>query len=192
MIKTGIIGQGFIGKMHLAVLRQSKLTTVTAVADRDPANLAGKAVGGNIAVEGDISLEGVAKYDDGDALLRDPNVEAVLIALPTYLHKEYILKAAAAGKHILCEKPLALTTTEGREVLDALKGYDRAFMVAQCIRFWPVYVEARNIILSGVYGRLLSHRLPGRAASPPGRQGWLLDDTRGGAALTCMSTTWTS
>lgn len=183
MIKIGLIGQGFIGKMHLATLRKSQLTMVTAVADRDPANLAGKAVGGNIAVEGDISLDGVAKYDDGDALLRDPNVEAVLIALPTYLHKEYILKAAAAGKHILCEKPLTLTTEEGREVLDALKGYDRVFMSAQCIRFWPVYVEARNIIQSGAYGRLLSAQFTRQSGKPTWSwQGWLLDEARGGGA----------
>lgn len=185
MIKVGIIGQGFIGKMHLATLRQSSLAVVTAVADREPANLEGKAVGGNIAISGDISLEGVARYDDGDALLRDPNVDAVLIALPTYLHKEYILKSMAAGKHILCEKPLTRTSAEGKEVLDALKGYDRVFMSAQCIRFWPVYVEARNIILSGVYGKVLSAQLTRQSGKPTWSwQGWLLDEARsGGAAL---------
>ncbi len=184
MVKIGIIGQGFIGKMHLAVLRQSKLATVTAVADREPSNLEGKAVGGNIDIAGDISLEGVARYDDGDALLRDSNVEAVLIALPTYLHKEYILKAAEAGKHILCEKPLTLTSMEGREVLEALKGYDRVFMSAQCIRFWPVYVEARNIIRSGAYGKPLSAHLTRQSCKPTWSwRNWLLDETKSGSAL---------
>lgn len=185
MVNIGIIGLGFIGKMHLSVLRQSALASVVAVADRNPANLEGKASEGNLAISGDISLEGVARYEDGDALLRDPKVEAVLIALPTYLHKEYILKAIAAGKHILCEKPLTLNTAEGSEVLDALKGYDRVFMSAQCIRFWPVYVEARNIILSGVYGKLLSAQFTRQSGKPTWSwQGWLLDEARsGGAAL---------
>ncbi len=183
MVKIGLIGQGFIGKMHLAALRQSSLAVVTAAADRESSNLEGKATQGNLAVAGDISLEGVARYDDGDALLRDPNVEAVLIALPTHLHKEYILKAVAAGKHILCEKPLTLTSAEGREVLDALQGYDRVFMSAQCIRFWPVYVEARNILLSGVYGKLLSAQFSRQSGKPTWSwQGWLLDEARGGGA----------
>ena len=183
MVNIGIIGLGFIGKMHLAVLRQSKLTTVVAVADRTPANLEGKAAEGNLAVSGDISLDGVARYDDGDALLRDPKVEAVLIALPTYLHKEYILKAIAAGKHILCEKPLTLTSAEGAEVVDALRGYDRVFMAAQCIRFWPVYVEACAIIRSGAYGKLLSGQFTRQSGKPTWSwQGWLLDEPRGGGA----------
>ncbi|OQB40631.1 MAG: 1,5-anhydro-D-fructose reductase [Candidatus Hydrogenedentes bacterium ADurb.Bin179] len=184
MIKIGIIGQGFIGKMHLATLRQSKLATVTAVADREPSNLEGKVVAGNIDVSGDISLEGVARYEEGDALLRDPNVEAVLIALPTYMHKEYILKAAEKGKHILCEKPLTLTSAEGREVLEALNGYDRVFMSAQCIRFWPVYVEARNYIRSGVYGKLLSAQFTRQSCKPTWSwQNWLLDGAKSGGAL---------
>ncbi len=184
MIKIGIIGQGFIGKMHLATLRKSSLAVVTAVADREPSNLEGKAVAGNIDVAGDISLEGVARYEDGDALLRDPNVEAVLIALPTYMHKEYILKAAGAGKHILCEKPLTLSSTEGRDVLEALNGYDRVFMSAQCIRFWPVYVEARKYVLGGVYGNLLSAQFTRQSCKPTWSwQNWLLDDTKSGGAL---------
>jgi len=169
MIKTGIIGQGFIGKMHLAVLRRSKLATVTAVADREPSNLADKAVGGNIAIEGDISLDGVAKYEDGDALLRDADVEAVLITLPTFLHKEFILKAVEAGKHILCEKPLVL---------------NRVVMSAQCIRFWPVYAEARNSIRRGTYGKLLAASFSRQSEKPAwSNQGWSHEETRSGGAI---------
>lgn len=184
MIKIGIIGQGFIGKMHLATLRKSPMAVVTAVADHEPANLQGKAVAGNIDVSGDISLEGVARYEDGDALLRDPNVEAVLIALPTYLHKEYILKAAEAGKHILCEKPLTLSSVEGKELLETLSGYDRVFMSAQCIRFWPVYVEARKYVFNGVYGKLLSAQFTRQSCKPTWSwQNWLLDGAKSGGAL---------
>src|SRR5690606_14331393 len=97
MVRVGIIGQGFIGKMHLATLRKGGLAEVGAVADRNPANLAGNAATeGNIALEGDVSLEGVATYGDADELLRDSNVEVVLIALPTFLHKPCVLKAIEA------------------------------------------------------------------------------------------------
>ncbi|HDP34171.1 MAG TPA: Gfo/Idh/MocA family oxidoreductase [Candidatus Hydrogenedentes bacterium] len=185
MVNVGIIGQGFIGKMHLAVLRKSKLATVVAVADKNPTNLKDEAATGNIAIEGDISLDGVSKYEEGDALLKDAHVEAVLITLPTFLHKEYILKSIAAGKHVLCEKPLVLSKADGLEVLDALKGYDRVFMAAQCIRFWPVYVKAREIIQSQEYGALLAAHLTRQSGKPSWSfGGWLLDETKsGGAAL---------
>ena len=185
MVNVGIIGQGFIGKMHLAVLRKSKLANVVAVADRNPDNLKGEAATGNIAIEGDISLEGVAKYEEGSDLLNNQNVEAVLITLPTFLHKDYILKAIAAGKHVLCEKPLVLNSEEGKEVLEAVKGYDRVFMAAQCIRFWPVYVKAIEIIRSGSYGKLLAAHFTRQSGKPSWSYGgWLLDETKsGGAAL---------
>ena len=183
MVNVGIIGQGFIGKMHLAVLRKSKLANVVAVADRNPDNLKGAAATGNIAIEGDISLEGVAKYEEGDALLQDENVEAVLITLPTFLHKEYILKAIAAGKHVLCEKPLVLNTEEGKAVLEALKETDRVFMAAQCIRFWPVYVKAREIVQSQEYGKLLTAHFTRQSGKPDWSfGGWLLDETKSGGA----------
>ena len=66
MTRIGIIGQGFNGKMHLGALRKSGIAEVVAVADREPENLAGGAVSGNIAMEGDFGLEGVATYADGD------------------------------------------------------------------------------------------------------------------------------
>lgn len=183
MINIGIIGQGFIGKMHLAVLRKSELATVVAVADRNPDNLKDEAAAGNIAIEGDISLEGVAKYEEGDDLLKDDKVEAVLITLPTFLHKEYILKAIAAGKHVLCEKPLVLNTAEGKEVLEALKGTDRVFMAAQCIRFWPEYVKAREIVQSQEYGKLLAAHFTRQSGKPDWSfGGWLLDETKSGGA----------
>ena len=184
MVNVGIIGQGFIGKMHLAVLRKSELAKVVAVADQNPANLKNEAAAGNIAIEGDISLEGVATYAEGDDLLKDPNVEAVLITLPTFLHKAYILKAIAAGKHVLCEKPLVLNTAEGQEILDAIKGTDRIFMSAQCIRFWPVYVKAIEIIRSGSYGKLMAAHLTRQSGKPSWSfGGWLLDEAKSGGAI---------
>ncbi len=184
MVKVGIIGLGFIGKMHLGVVRKSGMAVVTAVADRVPANLTGNATAGNLAVEGDTNLEGVALYDDGDALLRDVNVDAVLIALPTYLHKPFVLKAMEAGKHILCEKPLALSGQEGREIAAAVDSYDKVFMVAQCIRFWPAYVKAEEYVRQQTYGRVLSAQFTRESGKPSWSwEGWLHDETRSGGGM---------
>ena len=136
MINLGIAGLGFIGKMHLANARANGRTKVVAVADLVPENISGSgSEAGNLTIEGDTSLEGVTTYREADDLLADPNVDAVILALPTYLHKEYVLKAIARGKHILVEKPLALSPEEGQEIVAALEGYDKCFLVGHCLRF---------------------------------------------------------
>jgi len=184
MISVGIIGMGFIGHVHLSTMRKLPGAKVVAVADRVPANLAESSVAGNIAIAGDANLEGVAKYSNGDDLLADGNVEAVVIGLPTYLHKEYILKAIQAGKHILCEKPMALTAEEGRTILAALQGYDKTFMVAHCIRFWPAYEKARELVRDRTYGNVLSAHFVRNSPKPTwGWEGWLLDEHRSGGAI---------
>lgn len=185
MVNVGIIGFGFIGHMHLATLRKGGLAEAVAVADKEPANLSRDGgASGNIAIQGDAGLEGVATYESGDALLEDKNVEAVIIALPTYLHKEYILKSIKARKHILCEKPMVLNASEGREVAAALERYDRAFMVAHCIRFWPAYAKAYEIIRDGIYGKARYARFVRNGGKPIWSwQNWLLDERRSGGAL---------
>lgn len=185
MHKVGIIGFGFIGKMHLATLRKTGMAEVVAVSDKNPDNLAERAGSqGNIALDGDIGLAGVEKYSDGEDLLKNPDVEVVVIALPTFLHKEYALKAIEAGKHVICEKPMVRTSEEGREVLAALKGYDKNFMVAQCIRFWPSYAKAHEIVQAKTYGEVLSAHLVRNSPKPTWSwQGWLLDNPRGGGGI---------
>ena len=185
MHKVGIIGCGFIGKMHLSTLRKTGVAEVIAVADKNPDNLKDDAAsGGNIALEGDMSLDGVEKYSDGEELLANPDVETVLIALPTFLHKDYVLKAIAANKHIICEKPMVRTSEEGREVLAALEGYEKNFMTAQCIRFWPSYAKAYEVIKSGEYGKVLSAHFVRNSPKPTWSwQNWLLDNPRGGGGI---------
>lgn len=185
MHKVGIIGLGFIGKMHLGSLRKTGMAEIVAVSDKNPANLGhGEAQQGNIALEGDLSLDGVKTYSEGDDLLDDPEVEVVLIALPTSMHKEYVLKAMQAGKHIMCEKPFVLHSEEGREILEALADYDKNFMVLQCIRFWPAYAKAYELIKSGEYGEVLSAHFVRNSPKPTWSwENWLLDNARGGGAL---------
>jgi predicted dehydrogenase len=187
MVKVGLIGRGFIGKMHMIALRRHGIAEIVAVSDKNPENLKSTAkTVGNIAMDGEefLDLEGIATYEDGDELLKDPNVEAVVIALPTFLHKEYILKAIAAGKHIFCEKPLVRNTQAGQEVLDALKGYDKVFFVGHCIRFWPAYVKAHELIRSGEYGKVLNAHFFRNSPKPTWSwQAWLQDDTRSGGCI---------
>ena len=186
MARVGIVGLGFIGRVHLATLRKTDLADVVAVADKVPSNLEEPGPkAGNIPIgTGSSALAGIATYDNGDALLADPQVEVALIALPTYLHKEFVLKALDAGKHVICEKPLALTATQGEEILQAAAQSEPLLFVAHCIRFWPAYVAAREIIKRETYGSVL--RAHFARVSPKPRwswQGWLMDQDKSGGAL---------
>jgi predicted dehydrogenase len=90
------------------------------------------------------------------SLIQDPEVELVDICLPTFLHKQFIEAGLAAGKHVFCEKPISLTTTEAREILSIVKSSDKHFMVGMCIRFWPEYRHAYEVVKSGKIGKIKS------------------------------------
>jgi predicted dehydrogenase len=171
--------------MHLGVLRGMEGVEVVAVADRVASNLSGGGSGGNLAVSGDLSLEGVRTYTDAEDLLADDGVDAVLLSLPTYLHKEMVLRAMERKKHILCEKPMTLTAAEGESLVAALQGYDKAFMVGHCIRFWPAYAKAHALAHSGAYGAIQSAHFVRNSPKPTWSwEAWLLDASKsGGAAL---------
>ncbi len=91
-------------------------------------------------------------YGSYEALLADPEIEAIYNPLPNHLHVPLTLQAAAAGKHVLCEKPIALTATEAATLRDAAKKVliAEAFMV----RFHPQWLRARELIRSGAVGEL--------------------------------------
>jgi D-xylose 1-dehydrogenase (NADP+, D-xylono-1,5-lactone-forming) len=93
-------------------------------------------------------------YDNYDALLDDPNVDAVYIPLPNHLHKEWVIKAAEKGKHVLCEKPAALDTKETKELVDACRKYNVRFMEAFMYQFHPQHNRVKEIIASGEIGEV--------------------------------------
>lgn len=187
MPNVGIIGLGFMGRNHLITLRKLGRAKVVAVADRNPDNLRSDRKNvGNIEVAGQelASLDGVETFSDSADLLRHPDVDIVVIALPTHLHKACILAAIDAGKHIMCEKPMVRSVDEGREVLAALQGYDKFFFVGHCIRFWPAYAKAAEIMRSGDYGRVISAHFFRTSPMPTWSwQNWMLDASQGGGGI---------
>lgn len=93
-------------------------------------------------------------YDNYNALLDDEHVEAVYIPLPNALHKEWVFKAADKGKHILCEKPLALNAEEAQEMFDYCKKKKVILMEAFAYRHSPLVQKAKTIANSGVIGKV--------------------------------------
>lgn len=123
---------------------------------------------------------GVARtHANLQALMNDPDVDAVYIALPNALHHEAVLAGAAAKKHMLCEKPFAMHSHHAREMADACKKAGVILRIAHQIRMDEAVTRARDIVQSGKLGRVVEVLLERTSASPP-RKTWRMDNTQSG------------
>lgn len=164
MPKVGIVGTGFIGGVHYGAYCKITGAEVVAMCDLDTEKakkmVKGEATGGNIQIKSakpvSFNPDNIKFYNKLEDLIADKNVEIVDVCLPTYLHKDAVIKCARGGKNILCEKPIALNLKEADEMIKAVKKAKVKFMVAHVIRFWPEYVVLKEIIDSKSLGKLLS------------------------------------
>lgn len=97
-------------------------------------------------------------YDSYEKLLADPDIQAVYIPLPNHLHKKWVIEAAKAGKHILCEKPAAMNTDEALEMREACEKYGVLFMEAFMYYFHPQHERVKEIIDAGEIGEVKAMR----------------------------------
>ncbi|MFF1572196.1 Gfo/Idh/MocA family protein [Leifsonia sp. NPDC058292] len=147
-VRIGLIGAGGIAGAHVAgYLRNPETVTFAAVADPVRENAEKRA--------GDT---GAAIYADYREMLADADIDAVDICLPHHLHKDAIVAAARAGKHILCEKPLCLTPDEAREVSAVVEETGVTLMCAHNQLFLPAVAKAKELIESGTIGRVYEVR----------------------------------
>jgi predicted dehydrogenase len=184
-LRVAVMGLGFMGSTHLKALWRMQGVQVAAVFDADAARLDGDftAIRGNTGGPGEkLDFTHVAKYQQADALLADPAIDAVDLCLPTDLHASVALAALNAGKHVLVEKPMALSGAEASELVEVASRHGRVLMAAHVLRFWPEYVALRDAVRSGVHGPLRSVELRRRCAAP-GWGGWLQDPARSGGAI---------
>lgn len=139
----GVLGTAEIGRERvLPGMKKSALLELRAIASRDEARA--RSTADALGIPG--------AYGSYDALLADPEIEAVYIPLPNHLHVPFALRAAAAGKHVLCEKPIALTAAEAMALREAAGKVliAEAFMV----RFHPQWLRARELVREGRIGTL--------------------------------------
>jgi len=187
MIKVGIAGLGFMGAMHFGVYSRNPRAAVVALADANPAHRAGdwSDLAGNIeGAELAPDLSGVAVYEDARDMFADAEVDVVDVTLPTFMHADFTVAALQAGKHVLCEKPMALDVAGCRRMIDTARTSGRKLMVAQCIRFWPEYAALKQMLDQRRYGKVLAASFT-RLGPTPGwswRQ-WLMDDSKSGDAV---------
>jgi len=187
MLKVGIVGFGFMGRMHYRVWKGMAGAEVAAVCDANPNIVADsqKAVGNIDGAAEAIDFDSFNLYGDFDAMLADGAVDAISLTLPTYLHRPFATRALAAGVHILCEKPMALSTADCDAMMAAAEDAGKVLQIGHCVRFWPEYAKTREIVAGGQYGRVLAASFR-RLGSPPtwSADNWFLDEQRsGGVAL---------
>ncbi len=119
-------------------------------------------------------------YDNHETLVADPQVDAVFVATPNALHHRMVLAAARAGKHVLCEKPLALTVAHGREMVEACEKARVLLRVGFYLRLEEILVRARTLVRAGALGELRTIALS-RTGPALLRAGWRLEAEGGGA-----------
>ena len=188
-VKVGIIGFGFMGTTHFNIHQNSGKSQVIAIADADADKRKGdiRKVIGNIggAQNTFVDLTGIAVYEDGMDLIANPDVEEVDICAPTYMHAKFAIAALKAGKNVLLEKPVALTVQEAEEIIAAAKASDKCFTVGLCVRAWPEYRKAYELVKAGKIGKIKSLLFKRFSPNIDGNawQNWFMNDKLSGGSI---------
>ena len=186
--RIGLIGLGAMGRVHFDCWRKSAVAELTAVSARSPKMLAGDWAGKNFNI-GDqaaahVDLSGIATYLRAEDLIADPNVDAVDICMPTPMHGPLALAALRAGKHVFCEKPMSLSIEVCAEMERTARECGRHLMVGHCLRYWPQYVKAHELLTSGEFGRAQYASFHRSSAAPMwSADDWLMKSAESGGVL---------
>lgn len=187
-LRIGIVGLGFMGQVHYRVYGGLRNAKVVAICDVDPKKRRGNwsAIGGNIGDAGaaKTDLSGIRTTARLADLLGDDAIDVIDITTPTDLHADMAIAALRAGKHVICEKPMARTSADAKEMVVAAKKARGKLFVGHCIRFWGEYAKARQIVRTGQYGKVISAIFQRVSPLPTwGHQNWLLKRARSGLAV---------
>ena len=177
-VRIALIGAGEIGTVHARAYAAAPGNELAAIYDIH-AEQAGRLA----------EQMGTTAASSLEAVLDDPSIEGVDICVPNHLHCDLTVRALEAGKHVLCEKPIALNLDDADAMLAAADRSKRFLMIGHVLRFWPEYVLAKKAIEDGCIGDLLlmsGRRMVSLLAGTPGADGWRRDPDRSGGAVLDM------
>jgi predicted dehydrogenase len=149
-IGYAVIGLGRIAAHFLAGTTQSEHSRITALVSghRDKAE--------RIAAQYNVPTNSIYSYEDFDRIAANPAVDAVYVSLPNSMHAEYTLRAARAGKHVLCEKPMDVTSAQCRRMIDACRTARVKLMIAYRLHYEPTNLAAIALVRAGRLGPVQS------------------------------------
>ena len=170
MYKLGIIGYGGMGSYHARELKNYDRIQVQGIYDVDPERI--KAAAEN----------GYHTYTSKEELLSDESIDIVLIATTNEVHKELAIEALQAKKHVICEKPVTLSSEELAEIMEVAKGSDYLFTINQNRRTNKDFVLMRRNVESGLLGKVyvIESRVEGSRGMP---KGWRTIKSLGGGMM---------
>src|SRR6478735_1209564 len=143
-VGIGLVGSGFIAEAHFEGFAHVPAAAVQGVASPTPGNAARFA-----------EKRGIPRHHtDYRALIEQPDVDVICIGAPNDLHRDVCVAAASAGKHVICEKPLARTLADADEMLAACRDAGVLLMYAEELCFAPKYVRAKELVAQGALGRV--------------------------------------
>ena len=144
-VRAAVVGAGFIGPVHVEALRRIGVEVVGFAE-----------VNASVAAAQQKSMGGGKIYENFEAILADPTIDLVHITSPNFLHYEQSKAVLLAGKHVLCEKPLAMDIKESAELVALAKKTGLVAAVNFNVRYYPMAHEARARIMSGELGELVA------------------------------------
>jgi myo-inositol 2-dehydrogenase/D-chiro-inositol 1-dehydrogenase len=173
-VKVGIIGSQFQAEIHAASFQvMPEAAEVVAVASPTPGNAAAFA-----------RKFGVPRvFTDYRELLKEKDIEMVTIAAPNSLHAQMTKDCAAAGKHIVCEKPLAVTIAEGEEMITAAKQHGVLLMYGEELLFTPKFLKAKEMADAGAFGKIHLIKQSEKHFGPHSDWFWDVNRSGGGAFM---------
>jgi myo-inositol 2-dehydrogenase/D-chiro-inositol 1-dehydrogenase len=169
-VNVALVGAGRIARVHASAYRRVANGRLTACTD--PIEAAASSLAADF---------GLAVAPDFDSLLADPDIDAVLIATPNALHAEQVVRALAAGKHVFCQKPIALTLEDADQVVAAAAASDRLLQLGFMLRFTPPLPQLQQRVASGSLGSLIGGQAAVFGWEPSAD--WFYDPVRGGGVI---------
>ena len=185
-MKVGIVGIGFMGMIHYLTYQKIRGASVAAICETIPKRLKGdwRDIKGNFGPQGTkMDLSGVRTYDNVDEILQDPEIDVIDITLPPGMHAKIAIAALRAGKHVFCEKPMALAESDCKKMVAAAQKSGRLLMIGHVLPFFPEYAKAYELIQSGKYGKLLGGSFKRVISDPEWLPNFYLPDRVGGPML---------
>jgi predicted dehydrogenase len=186
MVNIGIVGIGFMGMIHYLASAKVAGGQVRAICSRDPKKLAGdwSSIQGNFGPKGtQVDVSHLAKYANAAEMLADPEIDLVDLCVPNDEHAGLTIKALEAGKHVLVEKPIALSATDADAMLAAAKASGKLLMVGHVLPYFPEFAYARKLVESGEHGKLRAAHFTRVISKPDWSSGMAEVERSGGPAV---------
>lgn len=171
-MKVAVIGCGSMGNVHAHAYAKMNDVELTAVCDIQMER-----------AEAIAERTGAVAYPSFEHMLAEAEFDVISITLPSYLHKEYTIRAAEAGKHVISEKPLALTLEDAQAMIECCDRQGVRLFVGHVVRFFPEYAQIKQVIDQGKIGRVAVVHTKRRGSHPGLASPWFKEADKSGGIL---------